>query len=275
MSITPVASLNNSSFQNTTYKAKLDSGATKHFFKKEHLQFLHNIKSLTDGPVAHLPNGITVKTTHEGTVNFASPMLQKSSKVLVFPNLINKSLVSIGQLFDDGCIMFFTKQNAYITKNGKLLITGQRNTFDGLWDISLQSNATQQPMFLEQYTMNYIIKKKKTKHELASYYHVSLFPPTISTLMLAIKKGDLITWQGIDQLAFGKLLETTMATELGHLNQERKNLCSAKFTSISQNDYFPSKATIKTNDFFTQYFAMDMDQETNEIARRIYSDQTG
>ena len=35
----------------------------------------------------------------------------------------------------------------------------------------------------------------------------------ISALMLAIKKGNLITRQGINQLAFDKLLDTTIATE--------------------------------------------------------------
>ena len=46
--------------------------------------------------------------------------------------------------------------------------------------------------------------------------------------MTAIRKVNLITWPGIDQLEFNKILETTIATELGHLNQERENLRSTK-----------------------------------------------
>ena len=65
MSILPVTSANSSTLQNTHYQAKLDSGATKHFKKKEHLRFLDNIKTLQNRPIAHLPNGTMVKATHE------------------------------------------------------------------------------------------------------------------------------------------------------------------------------------------------------------------
>ena len=112
--------------------------------------------------------------------------------------------------------------------------------------------------------MNYIIKKKKTKHNLAAYYHASLSPPTVSTLIMAIKKGNLLSWPGIDQLAFHKLLDTTVATELGHLNQERKNLCSTKEFHSMQQDYFPSKIDSKTKNYFTQCFAMNTTKSNAE-----------
>ena len=55
MSITPVASTINSCIKiQPKVSAKLDSGATKHFFKKEHLQFLKkcpkNIKRTVGSP---------------------------------------------------------------------------------------------------------------------------------------------------------------------------------------------------------------------------------
>ena len=240
MSITPVASTINSCIKiQPKVSAKLDSGATKHFFKKEHLQFLKNVQKISNGPLAHLPNGTVVKATYEGTITFLFPMLEKSSKVLVFPHLTNESLVSIGQLCDDGCIVIFTKHRAYVTKNGTLLNIGTRNNFDGLWDIAIDSKTTQ-PHTTIKNKANYIIKKKKTKHDLASYYHASLFSPTISTLMSAITKGNLLSWPGIDELSFHKLLETTAATELGHLNQERKNLRSTKDFDTTQQNYFPT-----------------------------------
>ena len=96
----------------------------------------------------------------------------------------------------------------------------------------------------------------------------------ISALMLAIKKGNLITRQGINQLAFDKLLDTTIATELGHLHQERKNLRLTKSSTNINTDYFPTKAITKTNDFFTQCFSMNINQDKS-TPRRIYSDQTG
>ena len=125
---------------------KLDSGATKHFFGKDHLRFLSNIKSLKNGPTATLPNGHIVQATHEGTINIKSNLTPEASQVLVFPNLTNESLVSIGQLCDDGCIVLFTKKYAYICKEKKLVATGYRNPFDGLWDLRANANITQQSM---------------------------------------------------------------------------------------------------------------------------------
>ena len=54
--------------------------------------------------------------------------------------------------------------------------------------------------------------------------------------MKAIKNGNFITWQGIDELSLTKHLPPSIATAKGHLDQERKNLQSTK--SID-DDYFP------------------------------------
>ena len=81
-------------------------------------------------------------------------MSYKASKVFVFPNLTNESLVSIGQLYDDRCIIFFTKHNTFITKNGELITTGWRNNFDALWDVTLHVETTQQPTNIKQNSIN-------------------------------------------------------------------------------------------------------------------------
>ena len=44
----------------------------------------------------------------------------------------------------------------------------------------------------------------------------------------AIRNGNLLSWSGIENLNFANLVGTTLATELGHLDQERKNLKSTK-----------------------------------------------
>ena len=45
-------------------------------------------------------------------------------KASTFPYLTNKSLMSVGQFCDDGCIGIFTKEHFVITKNGKLILKG-------------------------------------------------------------------------------------------------------------------------------------------------------
>ena len=64
--------------------------------------------------------------------------------------------------------------------------------------------------------------------ELTRYYHATLFLPSISTLIKAIKNGNSESWQGISKLNFNALIGTLLATELGHLEQERKNLRPTK-----------------------------------------------
>ena len=77
---------------------------------------MSNIKCLKNGPTATLPNGHIVQATHEGALKIKNNLTPAALQVLVFPNLTNESLVSIGQLCDDGCIVLFTKMHAYICK---------------------------------------------------------------------------------------------------------------------------------------------------------------
>ena len=71
----------------------------------------------------------------------------------------------------------------------------------------------------------------------------------MSTFTQAIKNGNFVTWPGIGSLNFSKLLGTIMATAKGHLDGERKNLQTTQQTNI-QNDEFPAKNTVRTNNQF-------------------------
>ena len=179
----PVASIsmnNISSSSNTVFNAKLDSGASRHFFKTEHAKFLTNVQPIKNGPIAHLPNNTTVQASHKATIKLHENISKMASEVLIFPNLQNESLISIGQLCDDDCIIIFTKEKFYVTKNGLCLYHGDRNKSDGLWDFDKTYSTI-------NHKLNYIIAKNKTQMDLARYYHASLFSPSISTLNKAIK----------------------------------------------------------------------------------------
>ena len=78
---------------------------------------------------------------------------------------------------------------------------------------------------------------------LAQYLHATSFSPPLSTLERAVKNGNFITWPGIDDLNFKKLLGTTVALEKGHLDQERKGVQSTS-TSID-DDNFPLRSSGK------------------------------
>ena len=165
----------------------------------------------------YLPNNTIVQASHKATINLHKKISKKASEVLIFPYLRNESLISIGQLCDDDCIIIFTKRKFFVKKNGHCLFQGMRNKHDGVWDLKQTRAATQRK------NMNYIISKNKSQSHLARYYHTTLFSPSISTLNKAINNGNLSTFPGITQLNFNALIGTSLATELGHLDQERKN----------------------------------------------------
>ena len=127
-------------------------------------------------------------------------------------------------------------------KNNEIILTGVRNKTNGLWDVPLQPPS--------QPSMNAIINKKQTHEQLAIFLHQCMFGPIQRTLTQAIKRGNLISFHGIDEINFTKHLPKSMATTFGHLNQERQGLQSTK-TSINKilqsnmndditNDFFPT-----------------------------------
>ena len=171
---------------------KADSGATKTYIQSKHAHFLQNKYQLKDGPYATLPDNSKIQATIRGTLPL-HPSLAPTA--LVYPNLNNESLLSIGQLCDDGCIAIFEKSKLSILKNGKVILSGHRNSTDGLWDV---------PFNQYENKINYIISRDKNKTELAQYFHGCAFSPVISTFQECIRRGNFISWPGIDDLNFKK-----------------------------------------------------------------------
>ena len=125
-----------------------------------------------------------------------------------------------------------------IFKDDSLVLTGTRSKQDSLWDVRFEQN-----------TMNYIIQKDKSKLELAQYLQGCAFSLSISTFQNSINKGNFITWPGIQSVNFKKALSTTLATSLGHLDQERSNLQSTKKEDTSE-DTIPVQILNKTRNCF-------------------------
>ena len=205
--------------------AKPDTGASNHYFALRDAPALAKLTTVTDGPSVTLPNMSTITASKQGFLPLPNTISSKGSKTHVFKDITNASLISIGQLCDDGCQATFDKQKMSVSKNGEKIMSGIRNTSDGLWDIKLPPAASNQ-------SINAIIRKDKSKTELASYLHACAGSPPISSFLRAIKKGNFISWPGIDAINFAKFLQPSIATAKGHLNQERKNLQSTKPVKI-------------------------------------------
>ena len=247
----------------TQFLLKADTGASRHFVKSEHLEHLGSIQRIKNGPSALLPNNEKIKPTFVGNLPINTRLKEDATEALVYPDITNESLLSIGQLCDDGCIAIFTRTKLYIIKNGEVVLVGQRNQRDKLWDVQLNKET-------EHENLHYIVLKDQSKRDLAEFLHACAFSPAISTLQVAVNKGNFITWPGIEGLNFKRLIGTTIATAKGHLDQERANLRSTKIITENNtdNDHFPEKEANKT---FECYAIAIATPETSTT----YSDQTG
>ena len=251
-------------------KAKADSGASKHFWRWCDKFVLNDILKILGPPVA-LPDGNTIRATEAGTLPLRN-LSAKAREVQIFKGLASASLLSIGQLCDDGCEVTLTEHKMVVRKNNDVILTGQRNYIDGLWDVELDITLPQQntttdiilkhlqqlhtsKQFLPcqsafpsaaqklQYKANVIIKKSQTKTELAKYLHATCWSPPPSTFINAIRNGNFVTWPGLTPALIRNHLHKSLATAKGHLDQEQKNLQSTKIRIKQEDessDYAPS-----------------------------------
>ena len=120
-------------------------------------------------------------------------------------------------------------------KDFKYILTGNRNSTDGLWDIPLT-----RPKHLTTQKLNVIIPKKQNLTSLLQYLYASLFSLTKTTLLQAIRNGNLATWPGLTTNNVNKYLPEMPATVLGHLDQSRKGFSQ-------QNKALPPAPTISVH----------------------------
>ena len=242
---------------------KADTGASKNYIKPNEKYILSERKQISNGPQVKLPDGTAMSTLETGILPL-DQFLSKTAKTgNVLQGLTNSSLLSIGQLCDDNCIAVFSKFKLNIYKQGQRVMTGVRNWTDGLWDVIVPAENCQ--------NFNMIVRRDKTKHELAEYLHKCAFSPSLDTFQRAINKGHFLTWPGINEINFPKFVTNILPTAKGHLDQERANLQSTKkpHDNADENDYFPQDGIAKkTYENATLIFPMTPKLTT-------YSDQTG
>ena len=149
----------------------------------------------------------------QGLLPFPS-LSTNAQTALIYPDLNNESLLSIGQFCVDDCLALFTKKNVYIIKDDAVILNGVRNRTDGLWDIQLPDNTSLHQQNDEpKNNMNYIITKDNSKTKLAQYLLATAYSLAISTFEYAIENGNFVTWYGITELNFKKVISTTIPIE--------------------------------------------------------------
>jgi hypothetical protein len=128
--------------------------------------------------------------------------------------MANHSLLSVGQLCDKGYIVTFKQASVTICDYEKSqILNGPRDLATGLWRINLKQNNNHIP----EPIANNVYELRKTG-ALVHYLHKTLFSPTKSAMVQAVKDGHLIT-PPLSEDAINKHLKLTPATAMGHMNQ--------------------------------------------------------
>ena len=241
----------------------LDSGATGTFVSSADALQLQRAVPIFNGPTVLSASGDVMTPTHSGILPLSSLLSNKAQSAFVLDDLKTGTLVSLSQLCDDDCIAIFSRFKVQILKQDKIIITGKRMS-NGLWSIPLQIPP--------QHQVNGILRLDQTKQELAIYHHATLGSPVPSTLLRAIRRGHLITFPGLTTTLISKHLPKSLATVLGHQDQEAKNIRSTTTfqfdnTTDLDADLAPALAT-RTH----QISAMLL---SNQTILKSYSDQTG
>jgi hypothetical protein len=124
------------------------------------------------------------------------------SKAHVSPGIASHSLLSVGNLYDEGYIVTFKQASVTICDSDKSqILSGPRDLNTGLWRINL----------------------KQTNNQIPEPIAKALFSPTKSAMLQAVKDGHLITWTGLTEDAINKHLKLTPATATVHMNQRRQS----------------------------------------------------
>jgi hypothetical protein len=146
----------------------------------------------------------------------------------VFPEIKNHSLLSVGQLCNEGYYIILRIDGVTICNStSKTILKGQRDFNTGLWNINLRSDKPQPAID----AANNVYELRNTG-ALVNYLHKAMFSPTKSALLQAVKKVHLTTWPGLTEAAINKHLRITPATSMEHMNQKHQNICSTTNNEI-------------------------------------------
>jgi hypothetical protein len=205
----------------------VNSGCTDHFLLVT-APCLNKVVSRNPLTV-RLPNGATVDSSHTADLDVLE-LNAATSKAHVFPGVANHSLLSVGQLCDEGYIVTFQHDTVTICNSeSSKLLSGPRDETTGLWRINLK----QTNKHISEQIANNVYELRNTG-ALVHYLHTALFSPTKEAILQAVKDGHLITCPGLTEAAINKHLKLTPATDMGHMNQRHQNIRSTSKAPIEK-----------------------------------------
>jgi len=216
------------------------------------------------------------------TAELPLPMLPRKARVVhLFPALKGTSLISVSQLCDAGCVATFTNSAVVVTYENHTIVKGDRCPDTHLWKVSLENDtSTKAPAvseaFLHQHTACNVTLPT-TAASMVQFHLTCLFLPVLTTVAHALKNSLLPNVPGLTLKSLQKYGKTTMATQKGHLDQNRASQNSTTVPSSMETEtiehLFPEiiPDTEKTHHCFAAISTFS--KKGNENAS--FSDQTG
>ena len=243
----------------------LDSGATGTFVASADVQHLRHPLPISNGPHVLSASGDVMSSALCGILPLSPHLSTTAQSAFVLDDLRTGTLVSLAQLCDDDCVAIFTRFGVQILKHNTVLITGIR-TPNGLWSIPLQVPPIHQA--------NGILRLDSSREQLAIYHHATLGSPAPSTLLRAIRRGHLTTFPGLTTQLISKHLPKSIATTLGHQDQEAQNIRStnslSKAPASNSNPDSDVAPPLEPRSHHVSVALLD-----HQTLLKSYSDQTG
>ena len=134
----------------------VDSGFTGHYL--DALKTIVHTREPSENPSnMKLRNLSTMVFTHQVHIPLQNLSIQVKNEE-IFPNL-QSSLISIGQLCDDGCIVAFYNHKVIVSKNKYIIIEGCLDPTNSLWWFPIHHLAqnNKQVNILEPHLCNHVI----------------------------------------------------------------------------------------------------------------------
>jgi hypothetical protein len=127
-----------------------------------------------------MPNGTTIQLSH--TCNLLlTDLPPQARQAHILPSLVQNSLMSEGQLCDNGCSVTLTQDQVTVSKNEKCAMYGSRDPKSRLWRVDLK-----QKFETNKVQFNHAHENHNQK-DLINYLHAACFSPVKSTWITAIR----------------------------------------------------------------------------------------
>ena len=161
-----------------------------------------------------LPNGMHLQADKICTlpINTLPPEAKEANVV----QGLDKTLISIGKLYDAGYEAIFIKYEVGIYKNKIKLLQGTQNQQNGLWEV---------PLVREQCNMTCMSNNSRA---MVRFLYAALGSPSISIITRAIHNGYLKSWPSLTIINITKHIQYNDAIMKGHMDRVQKNVRSTK-----------------------------------------------